>query len=635
MGLDELQKQLYGQKEEEVKREGAPEQFQPGHGADSQTPGSLQWGKEVMAGKPPLFNEGAKKLLKFLVIAFVIGGVIIAGFLFWRSQSFDKAGILVTVFGIERVISGEEVNYVVRYQNNTNVTLTDIKLTFFYPKDSIPVSKEDLTQIGDLQASVVSLPNLEEGKEGKIEFSANITGLKDDKKTATARLSYHAGSTFSAFESAGEFTSVIFSVPLVLDFSMPDKVVNGQQVTITLKYLNTANVGFENLILSVEYPPGFNFNSALPSPSEGSNIWELAEIGPREEGKIIIVGVLTGAQEEVKTFKANIAKQQGDIRKVVSEGLSSTLISLSPLSITMTLDNSRENSVNVGDKLIYRFVYQNTVSVPIGPIIVTVKLDTKALDFAFVKPNKGFFNSADNTVIWNESTLAGLKMVQPGQKGELFFNAEVKQNLPIYNFNDRNFIISVSAKIDSAIVPVQLQGTQISGFDTLSTKVNSKLYLSSKGYYTDTAQPNTGPIPPAVGQQTTYTIYWDVVNLANDVDDIVVEGYLPPYISWLGRYSPSDADIKYDQNSGKLTWKIGKLSASVGILSPVKRLIFKISLLPSIIQVGEMVNLLIDCTITGRDTFTGATLSGSAKAIRSDLPDDPAIGGYNAGKVVQ
>jgi len=634
MGLEELQKQLYGQKEEEVKREGAPEQFEPGRGAGSQEPGSSQWEKEGEMGKQPILGGAKKKLLKAIVIALVVVSVLFAGYLFWRSQSFDSKKVNVTIFGVDRVISGEEINYVVRYQNNTKVTLTGLKLTFVYPPDSLPSDNQNLTQVGNQQSSVVDLPDLAAGQEGKAEFRASVTGLKDDKKQATAKLIYHAGNTSSSFESSGEFTSVIFSVPLVLDFSLPDRVVNGQQVSITLKYLNTSDIGFSDLVLRLEYPPGFNFNSALPSPTQGSDAWSLQEIGPKEEGKIVISGILTGAQEEVKAFRANIAKQQGDSSKVISEGLASTLISLSPLSVTLSVNESRDYLANVGDRLTYKLTYQNTVGVPIGPVLITVKFDTRALDFSTIKVDKGFFNSVDSSIVWNESTLNGLKMVQPGEKQELLFYATVKDSLPITKFNDKNFIISVSAKIDSLSIPVSLQGTQIGGNDSLNTKVNSKLFLSSKGYFKDVSVPNSGPIPPIVGQQTTYTIYWDVVDLANDVDNVVVEGYLPPYVSWLGKFDPLGADIKYDQNSGKITWTIGKLSANIGILYPVKRLIFKIGFLPSSSQVGNMVDLLGDAVISGADTFTGASLQGTARAIRSDLPDDPSIG-YDGGKVRQ
>jgi len=634
MPLEELQKKLYEQKGEAEKREGAPGQFEPGQRQDGQETDSSQWQKEALASREPFLTEKRKKLLRIIIIGLVGIVVVVGGFLFWRSRSFDTSKVLVTVFGVDRVASGEEVSYAVRYQNNTNVTLTDVKLTFIYPPDSLPIDKQNLTKIGDQDASVVSLADLQAGKEGKMEFRANISGLKDDQKKAVVKLSYHAGDTSSSFESSGEFLSVIFSVPLVLNFSLPERVVNGQQLDIVLKYLNTSDIGFLDLALNMEYPPGFNFISSQPSPSQGSNSWRLPEISPQEEGQIVISGVLTGAQEEVKAFRANIAKLQGDSSKIVSEGLGSTLISLSPLSVALTVNDSRDYLANVGEHLTYKLTYQNTVDIPIGPVIIIVKLDTKALDLSSVKADKGFFNSVDSSIIWNESVLPDLKMVQPGAKNEINFYVNVKDSMPVASFNDKNFVISVSSKIDSTTIPVSLRGTQISGTDSLSTKVNAKLTLSSKGYFKDLSVPNSGPIPPRVGQETTYTIYWDTVNAANDVDHVVVEGYSPPYVRWVGLFDPASANVKYDKNSGKITWTIGKLPANTGILYPVKRLVFKIGFTPSSSQVGQMIDLVSESTISGSDTFTGASLQGTARAIRSDLPDDSSIG-YDGGKVIQ
>ncbi|PIW76367.1 MAG: hypothetical protein CO001_01720, partial [Candidatus Portnoybacteria bacterium CG_4_8_14_3_um_filter_40_10] len=96
----------------------------------------------------------------------------------------------------------------------------------------------------------------------------------------------------------------------------------------------------------------------------------------------------------------------------------------------------------------------------------------------------------------------------------------------------------------------------------------------------------------------------------------------------------ASADVKYDKNSGKITWTIGKLPANTGILYPVKRLVFKIGFTPSSSQVGQMIDLVSESTISGSDTFTGASLQGTARAIRSDLPDDSSIG-YDGGKVIQ
>ena len=114
--------------------------------------------------------------------------------------------------------------------------------------------------------------HLAAGENGQATFGAAVTGLKDEKKIAAARLNYYPANISSSFENTVEFESMIFSVPLVLDPELPERVVNGQDLNFSFKYLNTADVSFSNLVLEMEYPPGFNFRSASPTPKPAPTI---------------------------------------------------------------------------------------------------------------------------------------------------------------------------------------------------------------------------------------------------------------------------------------------------------------------------------------------------------------------------
>jgi len=635
MDLDELQKQLY--KEQEGLKEERPDKFEPGQGEIGGEKEKMPyWEKERQIIKQPWFSAHKEKILKKGIIILTIAAVIFAGLFFILRQRFDSSKVSVAIFSRDRVVSGEDVNYVVEYKNNGRITLKNVKLTFVYPEGSFPIAAQNLQKIGDLESSVVDLPDLEPGGSGNKEFRASLSGLKDEKKKASAKLIYNPANFSSNFENSGEFENEIFLVPLVLDFDLPEKVVSGQNLAFALKYLNTSDIAFSNLSLSVEYPQGFSFISSLPLSDGGSNIWQITEIGPKEEGKILISGVLTGNQGEIKTFGTKIEKKQNDFIKTLSENLASVSISLPPLAVKLLVNNNRDYIANAGDDLNYSLVYQNTSDVAIGPVFIDLKLDAKVLDLSTLRLRSGFFNNISNMVIWNESVLPGLKMLEPGFRDTIAFTVKVKNKdkIPIKNFIDKNFTIPVSVKIDTASVPISLRGTQLSGEDSLSTKLNSKLTLIAKGFYQDSKMPNSGPIPPRVGQTTTYTIYWDVTNLANDVENVIVEGYLPPYITWLNNFFPSNADIKYDKNSGKIFWTIGKLPANTGILYPVKELVFQIGLTPSSSQIGNQVELVKPMIIRGKDAFTGAQLENSASAVESNVPDDPSIG-YGDERVVQ
>ncbi len=184
-------------------------------------------------------------------------------------------------------------------------------------------------------------------------------------------------------------------------------------------------------------------------------------------------------------------------------------------------------------------------------------------------------------------------------------------------------------KIDSLNVPLPLMGTQLSGESKLITKLNSRLILNVRGYFKDALIPNSGPLPPKVSQTTTYTLYWQIINISNDLENVQVEAYLPSYIHWVDRFEPENAEIKYEPDTGKMTWNIGRLPAAIGILSPVKYVAFQIGLVPAVNQVGSMVNLIGNSTITGRDTFTNVNLTVVGKSLKSDLFDDPTVGWEN------
>ena len=291
-----------------------------------------------------------------------------------------------------------------------------------------------------------------------------------------------------------------------------------------------------------------------------------------------------------------------------------------------SLLDSPDNNVSSGQFLNYKIKYRNTTGIAIGPVFVTIKIDSKVVDISSVSAVNGFFSSSDNLITWNSSSLPALESLDAGEEGILDFSLKVKDNLPVNSFLDKNFTIVTTAKIDSFNVPLALNGTQLAGQSQLTAKVNSKLVLNMKGYYNDRLLPNSGPLPPRVGQKTTYTVYWQVLNSSNDLSNVKVEAYLPSYVSWQGNIFPKDEDIKYDVSSGKVTWQIGKLSVATGFLSPVRQVAFQVGFTPSLGQVGTMATIMQTPKVAGDDNFTGAQLTATDSELKTDMPDDSAVG---------
>jgi len=628
MGLEELKKQLY---KKDGQLEGRPGPQAEGNTSEhgnfyDELPAAQQWtgngAKDFISGEA----SGRRKKIWRIVIAVLIPVFIGLGFwFFWIGRhSFDKSEVALDIYGSERIVSGEEVTYTVKYKNNTSVALDNAVLTFIYSVDSLPSDTGNIFRQGDLPAQTKNLNQISAGQEGQLEFKARVLGDKDSQRKFSAKLSYRPVNINSDYVNQEDFTSVIISVPLILNFELPDKIVSGQSLNLSLRYINTSEAAFTDSKIKVEYPDGFTFSAAQPAPDEGKNVWSLPEIGAREEGKIIISGMISGTEGENKVFKAELSSEKGGQPIVYAQTVSSPQIFASPLYIEQSFSVKENLVADLGERLVYKIKYRNTTDQIIGPVIITVKIESAAADLTNVDAEKGFFNSTENTIIWRTSSLPELASLAAQAQGELGFSLVVKDKLPINNFSDKNFTILTKAQIDSSVVPLALLGTQLKGEHDLTVKINSRLVLKMKGLYQDSLISNTGPLPPRVGQETTYTIYWQVLNTSNDLTDVVVEAYLPAFIKWKGKVYPNGENIKYDAGTGKVIWRIDRLASATGILSPVKWVAFQIGLTPSSGQVGSQVELVGEVKVSSKDDFTGSIISSYVANLESDLPDDPS-----------
>jgi len=636
MDLEDLKKQLYKKDGQFEDRPKPPEEFEAGHLSSplaTEQP-APQWSN----GQPQRFYLSVKQKRQIIIGGAALGVVllILSGWLIWRSWfSFDTGGVALDIFGQDRIVSGEEINYVVRFKNNSNTTLNNLALDFIFPGQSRLSDEENAVKQGDNYKVARSLGSLASGQERQAEFKVRVLGDKDSQQKFLAKLTYRPANINADFSNNAEFTSTVISVPLVLSFVLPERIVSGQAMNITLKYLNTSDATFSDAKIKLEYPAGFTFDSASPTPSDGNSTWGFSEIGSREEGTVVIRGTISGNEGETKVFKAQIGTQKSEEDFMVyAQSLSSPQISLSPLFIEQTLLSVQDNTVNLGQSLTYKIKYRNTTDVAIGPVVITVKIDSRAVDLGSVSAAKGFFSSSEGLITWNASSLEELESLDAKTEGTLEFMLRVKDRLPVSKFSDKNFAIITAAKISSPNTPLSLTGTDLTGQHQLTAKINSRLALSTKGYFIDQTLPNIGPLPPQVGQKTTYTIYWQLLNISNDISNVKVEAYLPSYVRWEDKTFPQDENIKYDEATGKITWQISKLSAGVGLLSPVKQVAFQVGLVPSVGQVGDVVVLVKESKVTADDNFTGQTVSASDSELKSDLPDDASVG-LEKGKVFQ
>ncbi len=611
MELDELKKKIYKPGAEFEERLKPPEVFRPGQEREKKAPS--EWPELEKRGLSPK----QKKYWLMGSISVIVIFLAMAGLFVWRGlTSFDKDKVKLEIKGAERIVSGEEITYLVKYQNQTRLDLTSIKLVFHYPDQSIPLETEDLVQ-------TIDLPDLAVGQENKIELPVRVIGLQDETKKAWAELSYQPGAITSTFTNQAEFSTKIISVPLILDLDLPNRLVSGQSFNFSLKYLNQGEVSFDDLQIQLDYPAGFTFQTAEPQPLEEDRIWSLGDLMAGQEGKIFIQGSIQGEEGQVKSFQAQLGLFKEEQFTPLAETISALQISLSPLSVNQTVNGAIDYIAQAGQKLTYQIDYENTTDVGIRDVNITSKLEGKVLDLTSLDLKKGSFDGASQTITWKASNLPALEFLGPHQVGQLTFSVKVKDPLPIANYSDKDFKIANTVKIDSPQPPLSLKDIEIAGQSQIITKVASQITLQAKGYYSDDLILNSGPIPPRVGQTTTYTIKWRLINTANDLDQVKIEASLPPHVQWQNKVSPTKTDLEYNSQTGRLVWQVGDLPAATGILLPVKQVAFQVAITPGLAHLGSFVELVGQSKATGHDIFTGLALESISQVIDTELPNDP------------
>lgn len=610
MELEELKKKIYKPGADFGERMKPPEAFQPGRRKEKEKSG--QWPEAEKKGLSPR----QKKYLRLAGIYSGIAFLIVAGLFFLHGLlSFDKGKVELNIQSAERIVSGEQVNYVVKYKNQTRLDLTNLKLVFHYPEKSIPLETKGLVQH-------IDLADLEAGQESQIELPVRIIGLENEIKKAWAELSYQPGKISSTFTNQAEFSTAIISVPLVLDFDLPKQLVNGQSFDFSLRYLNQAEVSFSNLQIKLEYPDGFTFQSAEPQSLEEDKVWLIGDLMAGQQGKIFIRGLIQGEEGQLRSFKAQLGILEDEQFIPTAEAVSALQISLSPLSVSQIVNNATDYIAQAGQRLNYLIDYKNTTDVGIKDVVITSKLEGEALDFTSLNLEKGSFDSQNQTITWKASNLPDLGFLGAYQQGQISFSIDIKDPLPINNYTDKNFEITNTVKMDSLQAPLSLKDIQIAGQSQIITKIASQLAIQTQGYYNDDLISNSGPIPPKVGQTTTYTIKWRLVNTTNDLKNVKVEAYLPPHVQWKNKVSPTNADLRYNSQTGQLIWQIGDLPAATGILLPVKQVAFQIAITPALAHLGNLVELIGQSKVTGQDNFVGLTIEGVSQALDTDIPDD-------------
>jgi len=561
-----------------------------------------------------------KIFLYLLVVFVVLAGGTAAYLMYSGGNIVSSSNVSIDANGPIYVDGGQPARFNFTIRNQNSVSLEAADLIFDFPANTYSAEGASLTRIR------IPLEDLEPGAAINKSLDIVFFGLENEEKKIIANLEYRFAESNATFVKSKDYSVKISKAPLGLSLTAPKNAVSGQKISIKIAVISNSESTAKNLKVEMKYPPGFRFNNAEPNPSKGNNIWTLGDIGPSQKSDITVEGTIEGENSEERTFTAAVGTV-GDDGNLKPFGTASEKVAIkkSPLNLSVSI-NGKDDSTNTayaGEMIRVDLGWVNNLSSSIKDAQIELEIKGEAYDQRSVSVTKGAYRSYDNKAVWNSASLKDLLSIAPGSSGKAQLGFSIKNPLPIYKQGDKDFSISVEARIIGTGTSDEFENKQIEDSAKKEIKIGSRLQAVGKTLHYSGPFQNSGEVPPKVGAETTYTVVWSLANNANDLAGAKITASLPPYVSKENLVSPEDSDLLFDEKNAALIWNVGEVPAGTGIIMPAKEVSFQVSFSPNLTQVGETPVLVNKAVVEAKDSFTEENISAEIPALTVKLSGDP------------
>jgi len=285
--------------------------------------------------------------------------------------------------------------------------------------------------------------------------------------------------------------------------------------------------------------------------------------------------------------------------------------------MVLLLNGSRANqAVDFGQDLHYAVSYANKGESELKDVVIMAVLNGEYLDWASLEtssPGK----EKGNFISWSKSELPALAAIGAGHEGVIDFSLKVKtedqikpgvsHSLEAY----AQFNIGEQPKVD-----INAENRS----NVIIATVNSDLKLQEEIRYfnADNIAVGTGPLPPRVGEQTTFKVYWTIKNNLHDLTNIKVNFKLPLHMEWAEHERTSAGNIYYQPEERAVIWEISRLPVAI-FRSDAE---FSLSLTPTAENLGKIIVISNGAKISALDNETNQVIEKSTKPKTTKLEDD-------------
>jgi len=545
---------------------------------------------------------------KMLIGAFMffIASLGAMGLIFYLGQnevSYTEVDIFIQ--GPSSIASGEVLSYDVIIQNNNPVDVVLADLYVDYPEATF---RPNNIVEGELRRDTASIEQLRPGERTTHRFEASFFGEEKETKQAKITFQYRVPDSSTILFKERSYDIGLTAAPLSIEVEAPGQIVTGNAVKSKVTIRSNANRVLENLVLEIDYPFGFTFaTSSIPAIDEAKSLFAIDEIEVGAEQVIEFEGMLAGQDDESRVFNYAIGLANADqslLATILEREQTTTMIIRPPIAIKASIGGADQSLYlqEVGQEPRLELNVRNNTSFTARDVEIVLALAGNGYVVSGVTTN-GFYKTRDNEIVWNRSTNESLESLEPGESVDLL------ASIPLKDLREISRLIDPSVELNYVLTGRTTdENTTAEGITTRGSKTiriptvidHESILLFSEGPFE-----NEGSIQLQANEENTYTVVWNVTNSSSELEDVVVEGRLPIYVDFIEAISVDGAVFSYDEESKIVTWNIDSVQSGAGYGKPAPEGVFKIRVTPSESQDNDVLDLILEKTIGGLDSYSG------------------------------
>lgn len=588
--------------------------------------------------KTPQSSPRAKKrhslfdwLLVVSIVFFIVSGSVAVYVFYGGGNVISSDNIEIMLSGPQIVRAGDTLDLQVLITNRNPVPLNSADLIIEYPSGTRAPGEIS----NSLTRERIPLETINSSETTNRMVHAVVFGEKGKEQSIRVAVEYRLEDSNAIFDRTEFFKYLISDSPLALTVDAPKEASVGRAFNLHLTLVSNATSPLSDVALEVDYPPGFTFEKATPMPvGSTDNFWRLGDLPPGGRVEIELSGSLDAQQGDTKSFRSSVGLSgvNNQVDLVYDEVFSPVTVEHPAVSMSFVLngDEGDKAVASSGEAVKGEVSWYNSLPTEILDGQIKVIINGQTVDERSISVSDGFYQSADNSIVWNKGTRSEFARLGPGASGKVNFNFTTRS---LVQLGGSQLVKNPTVDFD-----VYFSGRQIVTGEPdrpvevnlrRELKINSVLQLAAAASYRSGPFTNSGPLPPRANSETSYTITWSVINSSNTVDNATVKTTLPPYVRWLGFISPTTEAVKFSSLSNEVVWNLGSIEAGLGVSSAAREASFQIALKPSASQINQTPAIIGVSTLLGHDSFTGQSLGSEKRALDTSLTNDP---GFRSGE---